>query len=305
MRVGIFSVAPSPYQRDLFASLAQLEEISLSVFYWERFTPDSPWKIDSVFEHESFLDSRVFSILGKRIHWSRDLPDPSNFEVIIFNGYMNLAYRSYISKIPSKTRTIWFGERFASTRFGLIELLYRYFRSPIMGVDGVIAIGAEAQEQYRTLFPGRPSINQPYAIATEGPKSKGPEGTSDRVNLLFCGQLIRRKGFDLLLEAFKKLLEDESLGGDIELTVVGAGELEYLLEEVSDNARSRIHHMGFLQPGELSGIFAQADIFVLPSRYDGWGVVVNQAITAQLAIVTTDAVGAAEYVSEENGYIVP
>ncbi|MEM7673577.1 MAG: glycosyltransferase family 4 protein, partial [Verrucomicrobiota bacterium] len=125
------------------------------------------------------------------------------------------------------------------------------------------------------------------------------------VNLLFCGQLIRRKGFDLLLEAFKKLLEDESLGDDIELTVVGAGELEYLLEEISDNARSRIHHMGFLQPGELSGIFARADIFVLPSRYDGWGVVVNQAIAAQLAIVTTDAVGAAEYVSEENGYIVP
>ena len=49
----------------------------------------------------------------------------------------------------------------------------------------------------------------------------------------------------------------------------------------------------FHDPGTgLLDDFAQADVFVLPSRYDGWGVVVNQALAAGLPIITSDEVGA-------------
>ncbi len=42
----------------------------------------------------------------------------------------------------------------------------------------------------------------------------------------------------------------------------------------------------------MPGLFARADVFILPSRYDGWGVVVNQAIGAGLPVICSDAVGA-------------
>ena len=56
--------------------------------------------------------------------------------------------------------------------------------------------------------------------------------------------------------------------------------------------RERIAYEGFQPPEELPRFFAQADVFVLPSRYDGWGVVVNQALGAGLPILCSDQVGA-------------
>ena len=57
----------------------------------------------------------------------------------------------------------------------------------------------------------------------------------------------------------------------------------------------------------LPQFFAQADVFVLPSRYDGWGVVVNQALGAGLPILVSDQVGAGyDLVREgQNGFVLP
>jgi len=66
--------------------------------------------------------------------------------------------------------------------------------------------------------------------------------------------------------------------------------------------RDRITYAGFRPPEELPMFFAQADVFVLPSRYDGWGVVINQAIGAGLPIVCSDQVGAGhDLVDDRNG----
>jgi glycosyltransferase involved in cell wall biosynthesis len=51
--------------------------------------------------------------------------------------------------------------------------------------------------------------------------------------------------------------------------------------------------MGFQLVDSLPTIFGQANCFVLPSRHDGWGVVINQAIAAGLPVIATRAVGAA------------
>ena len=56
--------------------------------------------------------------------------------------------------------------------------------------------------------------------------------------------------------------------------------------------RARIEYAGFQPPEELPRLFARADVFILPSRYDGWGVVVNQAIGAGLPVICSDAAGA-------------
>src|SRR5262249_21288206 len=69
-------------------------------------------------------------------------------------------------------------------------------------------------------------------------------------------------------------------------------ELPQFLESVSPEAQSKICYEGFQPPEQLAKYFARGDVFVLPSRHDGWGVVINQALAAGLPIVTSDAVGA-------------
>ena len=69
---------------------------------------------------------------------------------------------------------------------------------------------------------------------------------------------------------------------------------------VGSATKARIQYEGFQAPESLPIYFARADIFVLPSRHDGWGVVVNQALAAGLPIIVSDTVGAGlDYV--ENG----
>lgn len=84
-------------------------------------------------------------------------------------------------------------------------------------------------------------------------------------------------------------------------------ELPALLEALPEGVRRRVEYAGFKPPGELPGVFARADVFILPSRYDGWGVVVNQAIGAGLPVICSDAVGAGYDLVEEgvNGLRFP
>jgi glycosyltransferase involved in cell wall biosynthesis len=117
--------------------------------------------------------------------------------------------------------------------------------------------------------------------------------TSSEVVFLFCGQMIARKGLDLLLNVFVGLPKAR-------LLLVGReAELPTLIAKLPSDARTRIEYAGFQPPEALPALFARADVFVLPSRYDGWGVVVNQAIAAGLPVVCSDQVGAGYDLVEE------
>src|SRR5262249_42943109 len=107
---------------------------------------------------------------------------------------------------------------------------------------------------------------------------------------LYCGQMIRRKGVDVLLTAFDQLIAS---GTRAELLLVGReADLPEFLTDTSSASRACIQYAGFQAPGHLPKFFAESDVFVLPSRHDGWGVVINQALGAGLPVITSEAVGA-------------
>jgi len=106
------------------------------------------------------------------------------------------------------------------------------------------------------------------------------------VTFFFCGQMIARKGLDHLLAAFASIPPNARL-----LLVGREAELPALLQTLPEEVRGRIENAGFESPEALPAFFARADVFVLPSRYDGWGVVVNQALGAGLPILVSDQVG--------------
>ena len=106
--------------------------------------------------------------------------------------------------------------------------------------------------------------------------------------------MIARKGVDLLLAAFSELGEAARL-----LLVGREADLPALLAALPAGVRERCEYAGFQPPEALPRFFAQADVFVLPSRYDGWGVVMNQAIGAGLPVICSDMVGAGHDLVDE------
>ena len=152
-----------------------------------------------------------------------------------------------------------------------------------------------------------PVVNIPYCCEMSPffTICRGENPSKDRLRFLYCGQLIGRKGVDLLLAAFSQAAVEFP---NIELVLVGEGPLgAELRAKIPQSIHSRVRFAGFQPVAELPKFFAAADVFVLPSRHDGWGVVINQAIAAGLPVICSDAVGAAaDLVAEkENGHIFP
>jgi len=116
---------------------------------------------------------------------------------------------------------------------------------------------------------------------------------------LCVARYISTKGHQYLCEAFAELV-DEGRAQDWELWCVGTGELHPLSFQ-----HDRIKHIGFVQPADLLGIQKECSVFVLPSIYEPWGVVVQEHALAGFPMILSDAVGASERFLKDgvNGYI--
>lgn len=105
--------------------------------------------------------------------------------------------------------------------------------------------------------------------------------------ILFVGKLVDWKQPDMLLRAFAKL-NDKS----IHLAFAGDGHSATSLRGMAQAlAPGRVTFLGFLNQTELPRAYASADLFVLPSRDEPWGLVVNEAMNFGLPIVVSDRVG--------------
>jgi glycosyltransferase involved in cell wall biosynthesis len=118
----------------------------------------------------------------------------------------------------------------------------------------------------------------------------------ERATFVYIGRLDPEKGLDVLLDAW------DGVRG--ELVIAGAGSDEQRLR-----ARSPAHvrFVGAVTQEETVALYRDADVFVLPSRSEPWGMVLNEAAAAGLPLVATDGVGAAYDLLRdgENGFRVP
>ena len=127
----------------------------------------------------------------------------------------------------------------------------------------------------------------------------------ERRYLLYCGRLAPVKRVDLLIEAFAQLANARP---DWDLIIVGDGKLgDELRRRVPEPLRRRVVWAGFLEQQELKSAYHAADVLVLPSDFEPWAVVVQEAMAAGLAIVASDVVGAAAELIQDksSGRIFP
>ena len=114
-------------------------------------------------------------------------------------------------------------------------------------------------------------------------KIKKPELTEkNRKNkkYLYVGRLIPCKNLDFLIDEFNK--------NGRWLTIAGKGELE---QQLKAKAKDNIHFVGFVENEKLGTVYRDHDVFILPSRSEPWGLVVEEAVYFGLPVVVSDRVG--------------
>ena len=131
------------------------------------------------------------------------------------------------------------------------------------------------------------------------PRSKAPD---DIYKIVFVGQCIKRKGIDLLVRALSVLKEK-----DWSLEVIGEGKDRANLQKLTRKLRieKKVNYLGAMQNFEAMCRLQSADLLVLPSRWDGWGAVVNEALMRGVPVISTNHCGAADLVgAPERGSVV-
>lgn len=129
------------------------------------------------------------------------------------------------------------------------------------------------------------------------------EKHDDNFVFITVGNLVKRKGYDLLINAFAKC----SFPPNVYLYIVGGGkEYNNLKDQISRlMLQDQVKLLGLKTPVEVAQLLANSDCFVLSSHVETFGIVCIEAMTKGLPVIATACQGPEDYINESNGILVP
>jgi glycosyltransferase involved in cell wall biosynthesis len=305
----------SPYRLPLFQELNT--EYEVSVWFHRKTSEDREWEAE--LEKYDF-DYRVLN--GKKIGPLTLNPGFSlrllqeNFDVYFINENPSTFLQSFaillVAKLRRKPVVIWSEtvdtEKARELPNSLLKKisvkLWRGFKETYRKIlfrfsDRFVAFSQMAEEFLTDRgVPGDKIETQvqvmPEELLAEPENHNLDEKYSGKKMILSLGYLEERKGVQDLIEAFKQI-EDE----DYRLVIAGTGPYEEELKQKA-SGDNRIEFPGYLSEQEKANYFDAADLFVLPTHHDPWGLVVNEALYYGTPVITTEAAGAKELLDEKN-----
>ena len=304
MKLVIYMNIPSHHQTQFFESLFKLNN-KLKVFYYGKVgvsRKEMGWEDDiPLNSYESYIDTESYqfnsSELKEYIH--------------IIPGYGHpflVKLRNNLSR--NKIKWIHWSENatpgwkwYASyhRKFIHAQFVNRYSL-------GALAIGEHAKKDFIRWGIDKSKIGiLPYSFNSLPYYPLDKEilnFKNGRKAFLFVGSLTKYKGIDILLQAFAKEFKDNSSWC---LILVGNKNLKFGYEKLAKklSISSQVLFRGVVPSKYISSVYSAADVFILPSRYDGWGMVVNEAVFSQLPVIVSDAAGSSEHLVEHglNGFV--
>lgn len=287
---------PSPYQVELFNEIERQHPGWLKVMYLFRRDSTRNWKGVAAAHDHVYLDGVDPEVVA----------EIEQAEFVVFN-YYNDSRAAQLIRLRERTGRPWcfWGER-PGYRYAWLARLNRLGRlgalrgrrQPIWG------IGRWAVDAYRKEFgDSRPYLNVPYYSNLDRFQRSRPALAGGSLTFLFSGALTHRKGIDVLAHAFARLAAESPR---VRLTIMGDGDQAPRVKRLLA-AIDRVEWVGFKDWDELPAVYASAHVLCVPSRHDGWGLVVPEGLASGLPIIATDRTGAAiDLITPgQNGWIIP
>lgn len=194
---------------------------------------------------------------------------------------------------------------------GIKKLIRRMFlRWVYSHVNYAISVGTQNKAYYKAMgMKDSQILFAPHAIDEKrllngNKESKVAEEWSKKINIpenhtvfLYVGKFEWRKNLETLIKA-KQLVSSEPCT----LLLVGNGPDEQKLKDLAATDL-HIHFHEFVNQADIASIYKMADVFVLPSVSETWGLGVNEAMACGLAVIASDKVGCAIDLVKDNGLI--
>ncbi len=310
-KIAIITNMPAPYRVALYELLQRdvlYSEYEFHIIFSVGSESQRDWRVDlSKLNNYYFLGAKTIEgqnrydktqlILSKGVS---DILKKINPEVVIASEYNTTALQAFLyCKLNKKSYiTMTDGTLFSERNFGKIKKLLRYI--VIKGADFCIASSTKSKELQLHYGAKEDNIIIAY-LTVDIEKYRYKREHYDASKLLYVGSLIYRKGLDLLIDALS-LVDKRYV-----LTIVGNGwEKEGLIKQLESYGISdRVVFKDFLEGEELVNEYKNNDIFVLPTREDCFGLVINEAMAASMPVISSKyADGAYDLIEDgKNGFI--
>lgn len=311
MKVKILAFAdfPSPYRVEVFKGLAKEYDMLVVFDKMSDQNRNAAW-----FCKNTGLNSISLLEEAGRMQFEKELKQIKKYDLVLaYDYHIKNAIRLEIDCIKNKVPYIMNLDGAFIRKNFIKNIIKRYL---VTHAAGYFASGNHAAEYFKyfgadenkiyyhpfTSLHADEVLKEPLS-ETEKTRYKKKLGVDKSKMVLTIGQFIHRKGFDVLLEAWNKEL-DESCS----LVIVGGGEEENQYRQyIADHNLKNVQLVGFKQKEEIFEYYKAADLFVLPTREDIWGLVINEAMACGLPVISTNmCLGAVELIENGiNGYIVP
>ncbi|WP_143315767.1 glycosyltransferase family 4 protein [Clostridium sp. HBUAS56017] len=312
MKICIVTNIPSPYRVDFFNFLADNTDYEITIIYSSKNEDNRSWEIDkSLIKNSVFLKSKTIKLKKKMDNKYIHIPvgiigrlkeikpdvvigceyNPTILLAFIWCKIRKLKYISWSDGTLNSEKDI------NKVQFLLRKLICRNADSLVASSTATkmaqIKYGAKEEKIFISLLTvdiDKYIIKRNFNKANEVPR------------LIYVGSLIKRKGVDLLLDALS-LVNHEFV-----LNVVGEGEEKYKLEAQARELgiMNKVKFLGYLQQNDLKKVYAESDIFILPTREDCFGLVIIEAMCAGLKVIVSKYADGANdlIVNGDNGLII-
>jgi glycosyltransferase involved in cell wall biosynthesis len=328
---------PIQYQVPLLRRLAEHPEIALHVYYMSdhgaRLGRDPEFGVAIQWD-TPLLDGYAWTLLRNRSPW----PDADHvlrffhpsvagvlrrerYDALLVHGYAHATeWLAFAGARRAGTPLLLRGE---STLLGRRAPWVAAAKQAALGallrrIDGALAIGTLNREFYRAFgVPEDRIFWVPYAVDNARFEADAAQWAPRRAALrselglpadlpvvLYAGKLIERKRPFDLLDAYAQAAADHPAA----LVFLGEGAERARIEvEAVRRGLSRVTVTGFVNLTEIGRYYAAADVLVLPSSHEPWGLVLNEGMCFGLPLVASEAVGAAPDLvrPNDNGFVYP
>jgi len=310
-RILFITNLPTPYRVDFYSELGKHSDLTV-IFEGKRpgdltfnWNDDKITTFKPIYLNESLNEKKVDTSILKHL-------DNKKYDAIIISCYYTYTQTFALLYMKLKGIKYYFETDGGMISYGeknIVKKVKRFliggaqaYFSPSKGSDEYLNYyNAPAEKINRYPFTSLSETDILNNALTKAAKKEFKQKlgiTEDKI-VITIGQFIHRKGFDVLLKSCEFI--DKSVG----VYIIGGKPTDEYLEMKQKLALSNVNFVGFKSKNEIEEWLMAADVFVLPTREDIWGLVINEAMGFGLPVVTTDKCVAGVELIKDRECIVP
>lgn len=318
MKILFLTNVPSPYRVLFFQELGKCVDLTVLYETGEATDRNHDW-VAELQENKTYTE--IYLRAWRKGVDTAFCPEVAkylkrDYDRIIIGGYSTPTGRFAISYLKSHGIPYWLNcdGGFVREESGLKRLIKKHYISGAAGYlcsgksvdEYLIHYGAMEERIHHYEFTSVKAKDVLASPITSNEKQALrekylPQFQGKKAVIIMVGQLIQRKGIDVLLEAAREL--PKTVG----ICIIGGQPTDEYLQYVNEYDLNQVCFVPFQKADILRKYYQAADLFVLPTREDIWGLVVNEAMANGLPVITTDrCIAGLELVRDGvNGKIIP